>query len=229
MKEKILLLVKVAAAFCAFKLVSFISSEVLALCLMNGNVNREVLLQIYQAGSTVLIILVAFPVFLGVMRLFGINGQFSWKAKKKASPGKLLLYVLAALLPVLLLYGGMLIAGKCGVIPSENLVSAMSFTDVIREGILGCILMPIAEEIMFRGVILHSLKMEGRQFALIASTLLFAVGHRNPVNIILGMVTGYFFAYLALKHKGIGYGVICHVVVNVLGNIVMPLLLSVLL
>lgn len=56
--------------------------------------------------------------------------------------------------------------------------------------------------------------------------LAFALGHSNPVNVILGFLTGILFSHIALRYQGIRFTFACHVVVNVLGNLIVPLILQ---
>lgn len=145
MKKKCLLFGRVLLAFLVFEVVSFVLPELWALFLSGKEMEKELMLQLYQAGSSIIVILAAFPV---------------------------------------------------------------------------------VEELMFRGVTLHILKEGGDVFAIIVSTLFFALGHSNPVNVLLGLCTGILFAHMTLKYKGIRAAYACHVFVNLLGNLILPLLLT---
>lgn len=222
MKRKLLSLGKVLIAFLVFEVLSFVIPELLAIFLKSMNLEGESLIQWYQAGSSLIVMLVAFPGFVLVMRCFGRLAHFSWKESKKASGAELLRYILISILPVAVLYGVMLAISRARNIPLVDMIGTLSVGDVVREALLGCLLMPAMEEMMFRGIMLHTLKREGNLFAVIVTTLFFAAGHNNPVNMLLGLVTGCIFGYITIRHEGIRYAYICHVIVNILGNLVIP-------
>ncbi len=71
-----------------------------------------------------------------------------------------------------------------------------------------CILAPVVEEVVFRGVIMNTLRRFGDCFALLISSLLFALVHMNLVQIpnafIMGLVIGYFTMYSGSIWTGIG-------------------------
>ena len=222
MKRKLLSLGKVLIAFLVFEVLSFVIPELLAIFLKTMNLEGESLIQWYQAGSSLIVILVAFPGFVLVMRCFGRLAHFSWKENKKASGAELLRYILISILPVAVLYGVMLAISSARNVSMADMIGTLTVGDVVREALLGCLLMPAMEEMMFRGIMLHTLKREGNLFAVIVTTLFFAVGHNNPVNMLLGLVTGCIFGYITIRHGGIRYAYICHVIVNILGNLVIP-------
>lgn len=59
----------------------------------------------------------------------------------------------------------------------------------------GAIVGPVAEEVLFRGFVLRSLRPYGKRFAIVLSSLLFAFFHGNllqlPYAFIMGLVMGY--------------------------------------
>lgn len=222
MKNKLAAFGKVLVCFLVFELLSVFVPELWALFLQNTSLDEETMVQLYQAGSSLLVILVAFPGFILAMRLFGTLPHFSWKEKRKATSGELVKYILLSILPVFVLYGAAFIVSQISHTSLRDMLGSLTWMDVVREGILGCLLMPAMEEVMFRGMMLHRLESEGQIFAITVTTIFFAVGHNNPINMLLGLATGWLFAYMVLKHGGIRYALLCHIVVNVLGNLVIP-------
>ncbi len=69
------------------------------------------------------------------------------------------------------------------------------------------VIAPIVEEVVFRGVIMNTLRRFGDCFALLISSLLFALVHMNLVQIpnafIMGLVIGYFTLYSGSLWTGI--------------------------
>lgn len=77
----------------------------------------------------------------------------------------------------------------------------------------------IFEELMFRGVILQSLRRFGDGFALVVSSILFGLIHGNliqgPNAMLLGLVIGYF----VLRTGSIITGMVIHAVINGLSTV----------
>lgn len=69
------------------------------------------------------------------------------------------------------------------------MLGSLTWMDVVREGIIGCLLMLAMEEVMFRGMMLHRLESEGQVFAMV----------------VIRLATGWLFAYMVLKHGDIRY------------------------
>lgn len=74
----------------------------------------------------------------------------------------------------------------------------------------------IFEELLFRGVILQSLRRFGDLFALMASTLLFALLHRNLVQLPNAVITGFVLAFLAIRTHSLWIPMLCHFVNNLI-------------
>jgi len=68
---------------------------------------------------------------------------------------------------------------------------------------------PLAEEIVFRGVVLNRLKSHGILFGLIASTILFGVYHMNLIQLITASLLGMILGYVAMNYS-IVYSFILH-------------------
>ena len=157
MKNKLAAFGKVFVCFLVFELLSVFVPELWALFLQNTSLDEETMVQLYQAGSSLLVILVAFPGFILAMRLFGTLPHFSWKEKRKATSGELVKYILLSILPVFVLYGAAFIVSQISHTSLRDMLGSLTWMDVVREGILGCLLMPAMEEVMFRGMMLHRL------------------------------------------------------------------------
>lgn len=84
-----------------------------------------------------------------------------------------------------------------------------------------CILVPVAEELTFRGLVLQSLRPYGDTFALFSSAVLFGLMHLNPVQqpnaFLLGLVIGYF----TLVSGSLFTGMVMHAAVNLTAYLLM--------
>lgn len=77
-----------------------------------------------------------------------------------------------------------------------------------------CILAPLLEEFLFRGVILHSLKRFGNAFAVVVSALLFSMVHGNLLQIPLAFILGFLFGVVVVKTGSIWLTVLLHATIN---------------
>lgn len=128
-------------------------------------------------------------------------------------------------------------------VTSSNLISAMlsmlnlqPHTDLymptqpvamVLFGIQLCVITPIIEEFVFRGMIFQSMRRFGDSFALVLSAILFALFHGNlvqaPNAFLMGLVIGYFVLYSG----SLWVGVIIHAVNNAM-SLALDLLCAVL-
>ncbi len=76
------------------------------------------------------------------------------------------------------------------------------------------VLAPLAEEIVFRGIILNMLRRFGDCFALLISSLLFAFVHMNLVQIPNAFIMGLVIGYFTLCTGSLWTGVCIHVLNN---------------
>lgn len=77
-----------------------------------------------------------------------------------------------------------------------------------------CILGPLSEEVIFRGVLLKRARLYGDLTAVIFTALTFGLMHGNLVQFLYASVIGLIFGYVAVKTNGIRYTVILHIIVN---------------
>lgn len=102
-------------------------------------------------------------------------------------------------------------------------VSADTFSMFLYAG-LGA---PIAEEILFRGLILRTLEPYGKRFAVFVSALTFGIFHGNPVQAPYAFVVGLVLGYTAVEYN-ISWAMLLHMLNNLvlgdmLGRILAPL------
>ena len=82
-------------------------------------------------------------------------------------------------------------------------------------------LAPLAEELLFRGLVLRVLAPAGKQFAVLASALLFALLHGNVVQIPFAFLVGLVLGYVTVE-----YSVVWAIVLHVFNNFVLSDLLN---
>jgi len=95
-----------------------------------------------------------------------------------------------------------------------NSFAALDTGGIIVSVIYTCILAPLTEEFLFRGVMLRSLSKYGTGFAVVLSSFLFGLIHGNIYQTPFAIMTGIVLAYTAVRSGSIWPGVIVHFVVN---------------
>lgn len=89
-----------------------------------------------------------------------------------------------------------------------------SFISFVMLVLVAAVLPAIFEELMFRGIVLQSLRRFGDLFALAVSSLLFALLHGNLVQLPNALLTGMVLGYIVLRTGTLRASVLCHFVNN---------------
>lgn len=221
MKSKITMGIKAGIAVLAFHLSGLLLTEAFALVLMHTNLNEKWLKYLYTTGGSVITIFLAFPVFVIAMRVWGHLKPFHFKCAVKMSGRQHLLCVALSLLPMCILFGIEIYMLGNGTLQAADILNTEPFS-LMDTVVFSCFLMPVTEEVMFRGILLHALLPYGQAYAILLTTIFFVSGHLNPVNMLLSIIHGLMFACVAVKMKGIQYGVFYHIGINLLGQLIIP-------
>lgn len=72
----------------------------------------------------------------------------------------------------------------------------------------------IAEELVFRGLLLHGFKKLGNKKAILISSLLFALMHLEPSRLLFTFILGIIFAMITLRTGTIWYSAVIHCLIN---------------
>ncbi len=118
-------------------------------------------------------------------------------------------------------------ADGLGLSLSEIVDRALPGTDGVAMFLYACIFGPIAEEILFRGLILRLLQPYGRKFAIVISSMLFGLFHGNIFQVPFAFFTGLVMGYVALEYH-IGWAMALHLINNLLLADLIPRVLSLL-
>lgn len=108
--------------------------------------------------------------------------------------------------------------------PVTNPVDSMLAMPLWLSFLLLCIAAPLAEEWMFRGLLLRRLRPYGDRFAIVASALLFALFHGNLNQYLYAFAVGCIFAYVALNTRCLWQTMLLHCLVNFVGGFLPALL-----
>lgn len=85
---------------------------------------------------------------------------------------------------------------------------------LILYGITVCVLPPFVEEIMFRGVILQSLRRYGDGFAVVVSALLFGLYHGNFIQLVFAFLCGLVMGLTVVRTNSLLPSMLIHFINN---------------
>jgi len=135
----------------------------------------------------------------------------------KPSAKKICIYVLIAYASFLSLYPIVNCVDKllyyCG-IPTANLTYPLNTTNYIISLISMVILPAFCEELLFRGIITMGLSNGGKTFAVIFSSLMFAIYHMAIGQTVYPVLFGLLLATVMLKENNIIYCIAMHLANN---------------
>lgn len=97
-------------------------------------------------------------------------------------------------------------------------------TQSVPMYLYACLLGPVAEEILFRGLVLRSLQPYGKKFAILVSSLLFGLFHGNLMQAPFAFVVGLVMGYVALEYN-IWWAVVLHLINNLVFADLLPRIL----
>jgi len=104
------------------------------------------------------------------------------------------------------------------IIPSSKLSAVMLVLNL-------SLITPVFEELIFRGIVMQSLRRFGDGFAVLISAVAFALLHRNPFSFPYAFLSGLLFGFFAIKSHSLFIPIFLHSINN--GIAVMFELLSV--
>ena len=91
-------------------------------------------------------------------------------------------------------------------------VSTDTFSMFLYAGFLG----PIAEELLFRGLLLRTTQTYGKRFAIFSTALLFGMFHGNILQSPFAMMVGLVLAYVTIE-----YSIVWAIILHIFNNFIM--------
>ena len=169
--------------------------------------------QITAAGALLMI-----PIFFWMFRRDNkVKTELGIPERKKATIGKYIAIVLFGVVAcvgfnnILVLGNSILLSGYF-----EEAGQTFYQADFIIQLIGLGIITPIAEELMFRGIIYNRLVfMAGAKRSLWLSALLFGFFHGNMIQGIYGFIIGYLLAYMYEKYGSLKAPILLHITMNI--------------
>ncbi len=110
-------------------------------------------------------------------------------------------------------------------IVSENIYKLTEELNIYITLFIICIIVPLIEEIIFRGFFYDTVKLISNDIlAILFTSISFALAHSDLQQIIYAFFAGIFISYIKFKFKNILYSIIVHLIMNLTSYIFMPLL-----
>lgn len=202
---------------------TFALQEVLVVILVlfgfNDAFSTNLAFQYAVSALPLTIFAMAFPFFLYSLR----KGRASYfKALPFSSPapfGKLFLIIIAGFgLCIISNY----VANLFGIVFSftglepdlpEQATSSNSL-DVFMNFVASAAVAPLIEEFVFRGVLMQPLRRYGDRFAIIASSVIFALAHGRPANIVFAFLAGIILGCAVVYTRSLWVGIVIHALHN---------------
>ena len=129
-----------------------------------------------------------------------------------------------------LMYAGNLIGTLLSALLSggaaENPLLGFAFDDNPIKLLVMVVLAPLFEEWFFRKQLIDHSARYGEKTAILLSALAFALFHGNLYQLFYAFALGLLFAYVYVRTRRLRYPVLLHMIVNFMGTVVGPLVLS---
>lgn len=137
---------------------------------------------------------------------------------------------LYALMCMPLMYGGNVIGSLMQALLSGGQASSgieiLALDTSPLKVVFLVILAPIFEEFIFRKQLIDRTVCYGEKTAVLFSALMFALFHTNIQQFFYALGLGWIFGYVYLKTCDLRYSTLLHIMVNFLGTVVAPLVMS---
>ncbi|MCM1330871.1 MAG: CPBP family intramembrane metalloprotease [Ruminococcus sp.] len=82
-----------------------------------------------------------------------------------------------------------------------------------------CLLGPVLEELLYRGILLQSMRKYNERFAIFLSAVIFGLMHENYQQFILGFLLGIPLAVVTIKYNSLIPSIITHILVNTTASV----------
>lgn len=101
--------------------------------------------------------------------------------------------------------------------PTPDLSATTSLPANLLMYFYACLLGPVLEELLYRGVLLQSMRKYNEKFAIFLSAVIFGLMHENYQQFILGFLIGIPLAVVTIKSGSIIPAIFTHIIVNTSG------------
>ena len=178
-----------------------------------------------RAGGLIAGVIVG-VIFLSLFFIKALPLKKIFAFHRKMTVGKLVMLVcilMCCQLPFYLLDLGIeWLLNQIGYSLQQAIESSQAGSTTISMFIYAGFLGPIAEEIVFRGFVMHAFERAGcgKFCAILSSAILFGIMHANPTQSIFAVYVGVIFGYAAMEY-GLVWSIALHIINNFLFGDVM--------
>ncbi|MGN0647228.1 MAG: lysostaphin resistance A-like protein [Oscillospiraceae bacterium] len=116
-------------------------------------------------------------------------------------------------------YIGSLLKEDNPLFSAPDMSTGSSPTKLMITVLYACLIAPITEELVFRGVFLKNMSRVSQRFGIFTSALFFALAHQNIPQGVLAFLLGILLGYITIKHNSLVPAMIVHFVVNVTSTV----------
>lgn len=110
--------------------------------------------------------------------------------------------------------------------PVVNPLDTVVGDNLVLQVLVLCVAAPIVEELIFRKLLLDRLRPYGDKIAIWVTALAFALLHGNLSQVLYALALGMIFAYVVLRTNDVRYTIALHLIINLLGSTVMPMMVA---
>lgn len=100
-----------------------------------------------------------------------------------------------------------------------DLSATTSFGANVFMYFYACLLGPVLEELLYRGILLQSMRKYNERFAIYLSALIFGLMHENYQQFVLAFLIGIPLAVVTIKHNSIIPAICTHIIVNTTASV----------
>lgn len=168
---------------------------------------------------------VSFPIFCLVLR--GVPAPPQPEARPLGPARFFQAYVICLCVMYVANYFTLILTDLIGLLRGDavtNPVDQIGAYPTILNILLGCVIAPVSEELMFRKLLLDRLRPYGGRFAVIASALCFGLFHGNLNQLFYAVAIGLVLGYVALRTGRIWQNILLHAMINFISVGLLPLL-----
>lgn len=185
---------------------------------LNLNISENVLVDTVNSISKILLIFVLF-FFFGVSKKETSISNIHFVNKKVNTLPLILIGFLVIEIADIVTNYAMGICKFIGVKSTSPEFIVEKTTLGIFLSVINFSLVPaLTEELIFRGIILNSVRPYGKVFAIFSSAFLFGLVHGNLEQFVFAFITGMFFSYVTLLTKSILPSIIIHFLNNFMAD-----------
>lgn len=142
--------------------------------------------------------------------------------------------LLAFFMSLPVMYGsnilGLILTGIIGLVKGSavnNVVlDTIGVTNPLLNLVAVALIAPAMEELVFRKLIVDRTVKYGQATAVLTSALMFGLFHGNLNQFVYAFALGLFFAFIYVKTGRIRYTICIHMIINLMGGVILPVLMT---